>query len=120
MTRSAPMALDWNGNVIALLVIGSTRWLALVVNSITGYKLRRTAVEPDKRVLKMTTQRISERMKWLCLDNLRLVMPLGRTVKRSAVKRARNVRGKTSLQSLGHGRGNNDTDLVTNPRQLPT
>ena len=27
MTRSAPVAVDWNRNVIALLVIGSTLWL---------------------------------------------------------------------------------------------
>jgi hypothetical protein len=28
MTRSAPVALDWNSSVIALIVIGSIRWCA--------------------------------------------------------------------------------------------
>jgi hypothetical protein len=33
MTRSAPTTLDWNSNVIALLVIGSTRWFGSVMSS---------------------------------------------------------------------------------------
>ena len=31
MTRSAPVAFDWNSNVTALLVIASTLWLGLAI-----------------------------------------------------------------------------------------
>jgi hypothetical protein len=31
MTRSAPVVTDWDSNVTALLVIGSTLWLATLI-----------------------------------------------------------------------------------------